>query len=206
MVYPTWNSFPISVLTRPSVQRWSLANPCASGPLRSSASSRAHCCGLSRSRDTGPFDRSAPAPPSRHARCHRRTDPSVTRRSRAISPIASPRANRLAASSRSRSRRSCSAGVYPPRCAYLIPRSYARDHPASRPPAAGLYEFKRVSVMPGQGRGRSRQPHLPVPRRPGPHPADSTATLRGLAICRSLGPLDDPWLVPFPRPRIAWGP
>src|SRR5882757_9856248 len=33
MVYPTWNSFPISVLIRPSVHRWSLANPCASGPF-----------------------------------------------------------------------------------------------------------------------------------------------------------------------------
>ena len=59
MVYPTWNSFPIRVLIRPRVHRWSLANPCASGPFRSSASSRAHCCGLSRSRDTGPLDRSA---------------------------------------------------------------------------------------------------------------------------------------------------
>ena len=58
-VYPTWNSLPISVLIRPSVQRWSPANPCASGPFVSSASSRAHCCGLSRSRDTGPLDRSA---------------------------------------------------------------------------------------------------------------------------------------------------
>jgi pyruvate,water dikinase len=39
----------------------------------------------------------------------------------AISPILSPSANRSAASSRSRSRRCCSAGVYPPRCAYLMP-------------------------------------------------------------------------------------
>jgi hypothetical protein len=44
------------------------ANPCASGPLRKSSSSRAHCCGLSFSRDTGPLDRSASAPPSRQAR------------------------------------------------------------------------------------------------------------------------------------------
>ena len=47
--------------------------------------------------------------------------------------IPSPRANRPAASSRSRSRRCCSAGVYPPRCAYRIPRSYARSQPTSRP-------------------------------------------------------------------------
>src|SRR5229473_5570747 len=62
-VYPTWNSLPISVLIRPSVQRWSPANPCASGPSLSSCSSRAHCCGLSFSRDTGPLDSSAAVPP-----------------------------------------------------------------------------------------------------------------------------------------------
>ena len=137
-MYPTWNSLPISVLILPRVQRWSAANPCASGPFFSSASSRAHCCGLSRSRDTGPFDWSAPAPPSRQARYHRRTDPSVTRRSCAISLIVPPRANRPAASSRSRSRRCCSAGVYPPRCAYRMHWSYARNQPTSRPE---LYEF-----------------------------------------------------------------
>jgi hypothetical protein len=38
---------------------------CASGPFFSSSSSRARCCGLSRFRGTGPFDLSAPAPPSR---------------------------------------------------------------------------------------------------------------------------------------------
>src|SRR5882724_909346 len=141
-VYPTWNSLPISDLIRPSVQRWSAANPCASGPFRSSSSSRAHCCGLSRSRDTGPLDRSAAIPPSRQARRQRRTEPSVTRRSPAISLTGSPRANRPAASSRSPSRRCCSAGVYPPRCAYLMPRSYARNQPASRP---DLYEFILVS-------------------------------------------------------------
>src|SRR6266496_5226912 len=62
-VYPTWNSLPISVLIRPRVHRWSPANPCASGPLPSSSSSRAHCRGLSFSRDTGPLDRSASVPP-----------------------------------------------------------------------------------------------------------------------------------------------
>jgi hypothetical protein len=56
--------------------------------------------------------------------------------------------------------------------------------------------------MLGPGCGRSRQPHLPVHQRPGPHPADSTATLRGLAIRRSLGPLDDPGLVSFPGPGL----
>ena len=147
-VYPTWNSLPISVLIRPSVQRWSAANPCASGPLSSSASSRAHCCGLSRSRDTGPFDRNAPAPPSCQARCHRRTDPSATRRSRAISVIVSPRANRPAACSRSRSRRCCSAGVYPPRCAYRMHWSYARNQPTSRPE---LYEFILCSCTDSSG-------------------------------------------------------
>jgi hypothetical protein len=72
-VYPTWNRRPISVLIRPSAQYWLPANPCAGGPRFSSASSRARCCGLSRSRDTGPRDRSAAGPPSRQACRHLRT-------------------------------------------------------------------------------------------------------------------------------------
>src|SRR6516225_6213508 len=142
-VYPTWNSLPISVLIRPSVHLWSPANPCASGPLCNSRSSRAHCCALSLSRDTGPLDFNASMPPSRQARRHRRTDPGVTRNSSAISLTVSPRANRPAASSRSRSRRCCSAGVYPPRCAYRMPRSYASKQPASRP---DLYEFILIKI------------------------------------------------------------
>jgi hypothetical protein len=43
--------------------------------------------------------------------------------------------------SRSRSRRCCSAGVYPPRCAYRMPRSYAHRQPTSR---SKLYEFNLV--------------------------------------------------------------
>ena len=66
--------------------------PVRQRPRASSAYSRAHCCVLSFSRDTGPLDRSASAPPSRQALCHRRTDPGVTRRSWAISLIPSPRA------------------------------------------------------------------------------------------------------------------
>jgi len=95
---------------------------------------------LSFSRDTGPFDRSAAAPPSCQALRHRGTEPSVTRRSRAISPIPSPRANRPAASSRSRSRRRCSAGVYPP-LRVRHARSYSGGQPTSRP---DLYEFNLV--------------------------------------------------------------
>ena len=83
-----------------------------------------------------------PGPPSRQARRHLRTDPSATRRSCAISPIPSPRANRPAASSRSRSRRCCSADVYPPRCAYRVTWSYSGSRPASR---SELYEFDLVS-------------------------------------------------------------
>ena len=88
---------------------------CASGPFFSSSSSRARCCGLSRFRGTGPFDLSAPAPPSRQVLSYRRTDPSVTRRSCAISLIVLPRANRPAAPGRC-----CPAGACPPRCAYRI--------------------------------------------------------------------------------------
>jgi hypothetical protein len=56
-------------------------HPCASGPFFSSSSSRAHRCGLSRSRGTGPFDLSASAPPSCQVLSCPRTDPSVTPRS-----------------------------------------------------------------------------------------------------------------------------
>jgi hypothetical protein len=94
---PAWNSRPISVLIRPSVQRWSSANPSHSGLRRNSASSRAHCCGDSLSRDTGPFDFSAAGPPSSQAR-RRRTEPGVTRRSRAIWLIPVPAGSSLISS------------------------------------------------------------------------------------------------------------
>jgi hypothetical protein len=58
------------------------------------------------------------------ARRHRRTELGVTGRPRAISLIPSPQANRLAASNRHRARHCCSAGVYPPRSAYRMLRSY----------------------------------------------------------------------------------
>ena len=140
-VYPTWNRRPISVLILPRVQRWSPANPCASGPFRSSGFQpgpllRAQL--LPRHRALRPQRLRAAVPPGLMPPPHR---PSVTRRSREISLIPSPRANRPAASSRSRSRRCCSAGVYPPRCAYRIPRSYARSQPTSRPK---LCEFNLV--------------------------------------------------------------
>jgi hypothetical protein len=101
------------------------------------------------SRDTGPLDRSAAVPPSCQARRQRRTGPSVTRRSRAISLIVPSRANRSAASSRSRSRRCRPAGLYPPRCAYRMYWSYAHSQPTSPPK---LYEFILVYDVPG---GRS---------------------------------------------------
>jgi len=59
--------------------------------------------------------------------------PGVTSRSRASSSIPSPQANCPAACSRSRSGRAVQRGVYPPRCAYRMPRSYARNQPPSRP-------------------------------------------------------------------------
>ena len=49
-------------------------------------------------------------------------------------------------SSRSPSRRCCSAGVYPPRCAYRMPWSYSGSQPTSRPE---LYEFILVSIEAG---------------------------------------------------------
>ena len=138
---PDMEQLPDQVLIRPSVHRWSLANPCASGPFRSSSSSRAHCCALSRARDTGPLEPQrlrpavlpGPLPPP-----HR---PLGDPQSAAISLIASPRANLPAASSRSRSRRCCSAGVYPPRCAYRMHPAYRRKQDTSPPrtsPIKGL--------------------------------------------------------------------
>ena len=53
--------------------------PVRERPFVSSAFSRAHCCGLSRSRDAGLFDHSDWAPPSCQARCHRRTDRNAAR-------------------------------------------------------------------------------------------------------------------------------
>jgi hypothetical protein len=134
---------------------------------------------VSRSRDTGPLDFSASVPPSRQARRHRRTDPSVTRRSRATWLAVSPRANRSAARSRSRSRRCCSAGVYPPRCAYRMPRSYARSQPTSR---ADLYEFILVS---------SPSMHAMSPTQNGPicvPPLLRTAQLQGDPIRHGIEP------------------
>ena len=119
---------------------------CASGPFFSSSSSRARCCGLSRFRGTGPFDLSAPAPPSRQVLSYRRTDPSVTRRLCAISLIVLSRANRPAAPGRC-----CPAGACPPRCAYRISGHYARNQPASRPEPC---EFTLVNGSPLDQGGR----------------------------------------------------
>jgi hypothetical protein len=68
----------------------------------------------------------------------------VTRKSCAISLIVSPRVNRSAASGRNRCRRCCSADVYPPRCAYRMYWSYARNQSTSRPE---FYEFILVEVV-----------------------------------------------------------
>jgi hypothetical protein len=141
-VYPTRNSRPISVLIRPRVHRWSRRTRAPAGPsqveLQPGPLLRAQL--LPRHRTPGPQRLSTAIPPGP---CHRRTDPSVTRRSRAISLIVSPRANRPAASSRSRSRRCCPAGEYPPRCAYRMHPSYARSRPTSRP---ALYELILVNT------------------------------------------------------------
>lgn len=55
-----------------------------------------------------------------------------------------PRANRSAA--RSRCHRCCSAGVYPPRCAYRKLPSYDSARLASLPPAAEHHEFNLFNV------------------------------------------------------------
>jgi hypothetical protein len=71
------------------------------------------------------LDRSAAVRPSRQTRRHRRTepfgDPQVAGDLINLVAAGEP----LACLQRSRSRRCCSAGVHPPRCAYRMPRSYA---------------------------------------------------------------------------------
>lgn len=71
-------------------------------------------------------------PLSRQVRRHRCTGRTPTRRFLAITMFGSPRANRSAASSRSRSRNSLSA-VSPPPCAYRIPTAQRRDQEPSAP-------------------------------------------------------------------------
>ncbi|MFE8950684.1 hypothetical protein [Streptomyces sp. NPDC007856] len=60
-------------MTRFSVQPWnSSSQPCASEPRCNSRSSRSHCAGLSRSAETGSFERKASAPFRCHTRRQRR--------------------------------------------------------------------------------------------------------------------------------------
>jgi hypothetical protein len=140
-------------LDPPSVHRWSLANPCASEPFRSSSSSRAHCCGLSFSRDTGPLDLSASVPPGRLPAPHRpQRDPQVP--GDLTDPIA-PR-NRPAASSRRRSRRRCSTGVYPPRC--LKPSWCPKSKANPMPYEPGGAENRTYCYMITGGRPDRRTP------------------------------------------------
>ncbi len=89
--------------------------------------------GRSRSCRAGAVNGAQPGPlPSRQARGHRSTNPSVTRRWCAIWLIPWPRANRSAARSRSSSRRRCPAGAYPPAA------HTAYRHPLIRPQPAGV--------------------------------------------------------------------
>ena len=126
---------------------------------------------LPRHRSPGPQRLRPAIPPGPVPRPHR---PCMTRRSFAISLISSPRANRPAASSRSRSRRCCCpAGVYPPRCAYRMIPSYARNQPTSRPE---LYELILV------GPGNSWRPGLPGTRARTSHTASSALPRTGTRV------------------------
>ena len=136
----------IGVLIRPRVHRRSPANPCASGPRTISASSRAHCCGLTFSRDTDPFGPESPGSavlPGPVPPPHRlRRDPQVVcdlvNRVAAGEPPSGLHPQPLS--------RCCSAGVYPPRCAYGMYPPYDNAHPASLPPASRHYEFNLVTL------------------------------------------------------------
>src|SRR6266849_2803721 len=69
-VYPTWNRRPISVLIRPSVHRWSLANPCASGPSSARAPAGPTAAGSA--------SPATPAPSIAAPRCRRPARPGAT--------------------------------------------------------------------------------------------------------------------------------
>src|SRR5712691_3382114 len=86
----------------------------------------------------------------------------MTRRSRAISPVLAPRENRRAASSRNRSRRCCSAGVYPPRCSHLMP-PVIRQQPASvTTPISTNSSWLKHSSRPIGGSAGCRSPPILV--------------------------------------------
>jgi hypothetical protein len=77
-------AWPITVFIRTRVQRWS-SQPCATGPLASSASSCVNCFALSLGSDADPCDRRVLGPPSSHIRRHRWTDRTLIRRPLAMS-------------------------------------------------------------------------------------------------------------------------
>jgi hypothetical protein len=76
-----WNSFPISVLTRASVRRWSWLQPYAADPASSATRSQASYAlsGL-HAFSPGPLDSSAASPPACQNRRHWFTDFMLTRR------------------------------------------------------------------------------------------------------------------------------
>jgi hypothetical protein len=85
-VYRTWNSRPISALTRSSVHRWSSAHPRTAGPASSAARSRPSCPPSSRhTAPPGPFEASAAFPPARQRRRHAYAELHETRSRRATS-------------------------------------------------------------------------------------------------------------------------
>ncbi len=151
----TWKRRTITVLIRPSVQRWS-SQPWAADPSARSRSSVVNRSSLSRGSDAGPLEFRACEPPGAQARLQRRTERTLARSSLATAAFVSPRANRSAASSPDRSRNSRRSAVSPPPCGYRTPRRYRTE----RPPASRTrhHEFSLSSKSLRLGR------HAPMRR------------------------------------------
>lgn len=65
----TWKRRAMTAAIRARVQRWSSTQPCAAGPLSSSAFSRTRICGVIRlDRPLGPLERRAFTPPASQSR------------------------------------------------------------------------------------------------------------------------------------------
>ncbi|MCL6732600.1 hypothetical protein PWE32_04705 [Streptomyces neyagawaensis] len=104
---------------RAGLHRWP-SQPCAAGPLASSASNRANCFSLSLGNDAGPCDGRARGPPPCRA-CRRRcTERTLTRRSFTITELTSPWVNVSAALSCNSSRNYWRSTVRPLPCGYRM--------------------------------------------------------------------------------------
>jgi hypothetical protein len=149
------------------------------GPSSSARSSRRHCCGESRSTDSGPFERSASRPPSRQSQRHFstcRTPPATRRRCRWSSRPARTERPRPTASAPGPAAVSASTR-HPARTSRISDTPATRKH--HRP---GHHQLK-ISKTPALGIGEpvvaTEQPAATTAR---------TAVLRAMAVRCGIAP------------------